>query len=137
MSSVSISESSDPKSNTIVNSFFQEVLRIVAPDYLPNEMDVLRARTKTTGIYETRFQMGQLSIQCVYTYPFSQSNVNADFRIVCLMSVGNEAKERSGFTASRTLRQLFSASLSPNMTKFSSRRAARLADVNLLGITSF
>lgn len=44
-------------------SFFQEVGRIVAPDYLPNEMDVLRARTKTTGIYETRFQMGQLSIQ--------------------------------------------------------------------------
>jgi guanine nucleotide-binding protein subunit alpha len=38
-------------------------MRIVAPDYLPNEMDVLRARTKTTGIYETRFQMGQLSIQ--------------------------------------------------------------------------
>ncbi|KAI6379959.1 G protein alpha subunit [Pyricularia grisea] len=42
--------------------FFQEVMRIVSPDYLPNEMDVLRARTKTTGIYETRFQMGQLSI---------------------------------------------------------------------------
>ncbi|KAK0388539.1 hypothetical protein NLU13_4782 [Sarocladium strictum] len=42
--------------------FFQEVSRIVAPDYLPNEMDVLRARTKTTGIYETRFQMGQLSM---------------------------------------------------------------------------
>ncbi|EGR52037.1 G protein alpha subunit [Trichoderma reesei QM6a] len=42
--------------------FFQEAMRIVAPNYLPNEMDVLRARTKTTGIYETRFQMGQLSI---------------------------------------------------------------------------
>ncbi|PHH70151.1 hypothetical protein CDD80_6206 [Ophiocordyceps camponoti-rufipedis] len=42
--------------------FFQEAMRIVRPDYLPNEMDVLRARTKTTGIYETRFQMGQLSI---------------------------------------------------------------------------
>ena len=28
-------------------------------------MDVLRARTKTTGIYETRFKMGQLSIQYV------------------------------------------------------------------------
>jgi len=42
--------------------FFQEADRIVAPDYLPTEMDVLRARTKTTGIYETRFQMGQLSI---------------------------------------------------------------------------
>jgi guanine nucleotide-binding protein G(i) subunit alpha len=44
-------------------SFFDEVQRICAPDYLPNEMDVLRARTKTTGIYETRFQMGALSIQ--------------------------------------------------------------------------
>jgi len=42
--------------------FFQEAHRIVAQDYLPNEMDVLRARTKTTGIYETRFKMGQLSI---------------------------------------------------------------------------
>ncbi|ERT01591.1 guanine nucleotide-binding protein alpha-3 subunit [Sporothrix schenckii ATCC 58251] len=42
--------------------FFDEVRRIVHPDYIPNEMDVLRARTKTTGIYETRFQMGPLSI---------------------------------------------------------------------------
>jgi guanine nucleotide-binding protein G(i) subunit alpha len=45
--------------------FFDEVRRITAPDYIPTEADVLRARTKTTGIYETRFQMGQLSIQCV------------------------------------------------------------------------
>ena len=44
-------------------SFFQEASRIVSPSYLPVEMDVLRARTKTTGIYETRFKMGQLSIQ--------------------------------------------------------------------------
>ncbi|KAK4240371.1 carbohydrate phosphorylase-domain-containing protein [Achaetomium macrosporum] len=42
--------------------FFQEADRIVSPNYLPTEMDVLRARTKTTGIYETRFKMGQLSI---------------------------------------------------------------------------
>ena len=46
-------------------SFFDEVKRIAAPDYIPTEADVLRARTKTTGIYETRFQMGQLSIQSV------------------------------------------------------------------------
>jgi guanine nucleotide-binding protein G(i) subunit alpha len=44
-------------------SFFEQAMRIVASDYLPDEMDVLRARTKTTGIYETRFEMGQLSIQ--------------------------------------------------------------------------
>lgn len=49
---------------TLTNvSFFDEVKRIAAQDYIPTEADVLRARTKTTGIYETRFQMGQLSIQ--------------------------------------------------------------------------
>ncbi|MCJ1434981.1 Guanine nucleotide-binding protein alpha-2 subunit [Xylographa pallens] len=42
--------------------FFEEALRIASPDYIPVEADVLRARTKTTGIYETRFTMGQLSI---------------------------------------------------------------------------
>ncbi|MCJ1309302.1 Guanine nucleotide-binding protein alpha-2 subunit [Agyrium rufum] len=42
--------------------FFDEAIRIASPDYIPTEADVLRARTKTTGIYETRFAMGQLSI---------------------------------------------------------------------------
>lgn len=42
--------------------FFSEVLRIGAPDYVPNEADVLRARAKSSGIAETRFNMGQLSI---------------------------------------------------------------------------
>jgi len=49
--------------------FFDEVARISGPDYIPTEADVLRARTKTTGIYETRFQMGQLSIQYVFPLP--------------------------------------------------------------------
>ncbi|KAL4895916.1 guanine nucleotide binding protein, alpha subunit [Aspergillus ambiguus] len=42
--------------------FFEEAKRIASPDYIPNVNDVLRARTKTTGIYESRFTMGQLSI---------------------------------------------------------------------------
>lgn len=42
--------------------FFEEAHRIGHRDYIPTESDVLRARTKTTGIYETRFSMGQLSI---------------------------------------------------------------------------
>lgn len=46
-------------------SFFDEVKRIGAPGYIPNEADVLHARTKTTGISETKFKSGQLSIQCV------------------------------------------------------------------------
>lgn len=42
--------------------FFGEVLRIGRPEYTPTETDVLRARQKSTGIVETRFNMGQLSI---------------------------------------------------------------------------
>jgi guanine nucleotide-binding protein G(i) subunit alpha len=42
--------------------FFDEALRIAQPGYIPTEMDVLRSRTMTTGILETRFSMGQLRI---------------------------------------------------------------------------
>ncbi|KAJ7649324.1 heterotrimeric G-protein alpha subunit, GPA3-like protein [Mycena rosella] len=42
--------------------FFTEVLRIGAPDYVPTETDVLHARAKTTGISETRFNMGGMAI---------------------------------------------------------------------------
>ncbi|GAA5944647.1 hypothetical protein JCM10213_008097 [Rhodosporidiobolus nylandii] len=42
--------------------FFDEVKRIGASGYVPNEADVLHARTKSTGIAETKFRSGQLSI---------------------------------------------------------------------------
>lgn len=85
-------------------------MRIVAPDYLPNEMDVLRARTKTTGIYETRFQMGQLSIQYVEALGFEtiSQRVADRFSLACLTLAGKGVNERSGYTASRTLHQSFS-----------------------------
>ncbi|CAG8696030.1 23651_t:CDS:2 [Cetraspora pellucida] len=38
--------------------FFDAVKRIGTQGYIPDEADVLRARTKTTGISETRFNMG-------------------------------------------------------------------------------
>lgn len=40
-------------------------MRIVDPNYKTTQDDILRARSKTTGIYETRFEMGQLAIQYV------------------------------------------------------------------------
>ncbi|GJN91700.1 hypothetical protein Rhopal_004723-T1 [Rhodotorula paludigena] len=43
--------------------FFDEIKRIGASGYVPSEADVLHARTKTTGISETKFKAGQLSIQ--------------------------------------------------------------------------
>lgn len=42
--------------------FFDEVQRIASPDYIPTESDVLRARTRTTGISETRFVSGETYI---------------------------------------------------------------------------
>ncbi|TFK45402.1 heterotrimeric G protein alpha subunit [Heliocybe sulcata] len=42
--------------------FFQEAPRIGSQAYLPTEADVLRVREKSTGVKETRFSIGQLSI---------------------------------------------------------------------------
>ncbi|KAI0314843.1 G-protein alpha subunit [Amylostereum chailletii] len=42
--------------------FFAEAQRIGTSTYIPTKEDVLRARAKSTGITETRFNMGQLSI---------------------------------------------------------------------------
>jgi guanine nucleotide-binding protein G(i) subunit alpha len=44
-------------------SFLSEVRRLSEANYVPTVADVLRARLKSTGILETRFSMGQLSIQ--------------------------------------------------------------------------
>lgn len=42
--------------------FFDNVERIGDLDYIPNVNDILRARIKTTGVYESRFEMGGLNI---------------------------------------------------------------------------
>ncbi|KAF7731470.1 Guanine nucleotide-binding protein alpha-2 subunit [Apophysomyces ossiformis] len=42
--------------------FFENVDRLAKRDYIPSVQDVLRARSKTTGIMETRFTIDQLSI---------------------------------------------------------------------------
>lgn len=45
-------------------SFFDAIRRVSKSDYVPNDQDVLRARLKTTGITEIRFQhKKQASIQ--------------------------------------------------------------------------
>ncbi|RYP89224.1 hypothetical protein DL770_004522 [Monosporascus sp. CRB-9-2] len=42
--------------------FFDEIHRIAAPDYLPNEIDVIRAQREASGIREIRFQWDRLMI---------------------------------------------------------------------------
>lgn len=45
--------------------FFQNLKRIQQQDYIPNVNDVLRTRKKTSGIFETHFNMGSLKIHMV------------------------------------------------------------------------
>lgn len=42
--------------------FFQNLKRIRAQGYLPNETDILRTRKQTSGIFDTKFQMEDLDI---------------------------------------------------------------------------
>lgn len=42
-------------------SFFKDISRLFARDYVPDDQDVLRARLRTTGITETIFDLGQLT----------------------------------------------------------------------------
>ncbi|XP_068606433.1 guanine nucleotide-binding protein G(o) subunit alpha-like [Brachionichthys hirsutus] len=40
--------------------FFENMSRIIAPKYCPNEADVLRVRVRTCGIVETQFQVNEM-----------------------------------------------------------------------------
>ena len=46
--------------NDSAKYYFDSIDRIATPSYLPNDQDVLRSRVKTTGITETKFQVGDL-----------------------------------------------------------------------------
>lgn len=41
-------------------SYLNDLDRITAPGYVPNEQDVLHSRVKTTGIIETQFSFKDL-----------------------------------------------------------------------------
>lgn len=39
-------------------SYFENLDRLFAADYIPNDQDILRSRFKTSGIVETSFELG-------------------------------------------------------------------------------
>ncbi|KAL8994722.1 MAG: hypothetical protein Q9169_005386 [Polycauliona sp. 2 TL-2023] len=43
-----------------IQYYYDNIDRLFAKDYLPNDQDVLRSRLRTTGITETLFELGQL-----------------------------------------------------------------------------
>lgn len=44
-----------------ISSYYSNIDRLFARDYLPSDQDVLRSRLRTTGITETLFELGQLN----------------------------------------------------------------------------
>ena len=46
-------------------SYFHNMERLLASDYVPDEQDVLRSRVQTTGIIETSFRVKQLTYRSV------------------------------------------------------------------------
>ena len=44
-----------------IHSYYSNIDRLFARDYLPSDQDVLRSRLRTTGITETLFELGQLN----------------------------------------------------------------------------
>ncbi len=49
----------------IKKSFLDNIDRISAKDYMPNEQDILRSSIKTTGIVETRFKCKDMDVRLV------------------------------------------------------------------------
>ncbi|KAM6295181.1 guanine nucleotide-binding protein G(t) subunit alpha-2 [Aegotheles albertisi] len=49
--------------NDSASYYLNQLDRITAPNYLPNEQDVLRSRVKTTGIIETKFSVKDLNFR--------------------------------------------------------------------------
>ena len=45
----------------MTSSYFYDIERLFAKDYVPSDQDILRARLRTTGISETIFDLGQLT----------------------------------------------------------------------------
>lgn len=49
-------------------SYLSDLARIEAPDYLPTEQDILRARAPTTGIIEYPFDLDSIIFRYVYIH---------------------------------------------------------------------
>ncbi|KAI8325573.1 G-protein alpha subunit [Martensiomyces pterosporus] len=64
--------------------FFNNIRRIGDPKYLPTEADVLRSRSKTTGIIETRFMMNHT---CIHMFDVGGQRSERKKWIHCFESV--------------------------------------------------
>jgi GTPase SAR1 family protein len=59
------SRSNEFQLNDSAGYYFDAIDRLVQPDFIPTEQDVLRSRTKTTGIIETEFDVENVHFRMV------------------------------------------------------------------------
>jgi len=52
--------------NNIFKSYFDDIDRIMAAGYVPNDEDILKSRATTNGIYETEFDIAHAHFRYVY-----------------------------------------------------------------------
>jgi hypothetical protein len=48
-----------------IHSYFANITRFAADDFKPTEQDILRARARTTGVIESKFQVDDLSFTLI------------------------------------------------------------------------
>lgn len=77
---ITLGSAATPPAHGCPCSYLNQLDRITAPGYLPNEQDVLRSRVKTTGIIETKFSVKDLNFRCGgrTTSPGPPTHVAAD-----------------------------------------------------------
>lgn len=84
--------------------YYAQLDRLFHPDYQPTQADILRCRSKTTGIIETTFTLKDRTYRSV----FSLSLQRAILMIPLVRTTGystwadNGQNDASGFTASKT-----------------------------------
>jgi hypothetical protein len=58
-------------------SYFDAIDRIAAPNYIPTEQDIIRARVKSTGLVELKFRLGGINYWYVVTFVFQKGTLNS------------------------------------------------------------
>jgi guanine nucleotide-binding protein subunit alpha len=60
---VALNRSAEYQLSDSATFFFDSIHRFSQPDYLPTDDDILRARVRTTGITESHFDLGTMSLR--------------------------------------------------------------------------
>lgn len=70
----------------ILFSYLEDMPRIEAPDYLPTEQDILRARAPTTGIIEYPFDLDGIVFRYRNSFFFNVTAKRKEVKVVVTLN---------------------------------------------------